>query len=138
MDEDPIRYSQAMKSKETWELVRKPKNTKVMECKWIYKKKTGIPRVESERFKACLVAKGYSQREGIDYQEIFFLVVRHTSIRMLLAITNAGDYELEQMDVKMAFLHGNIDEKILMEQPEGSKQKERKTMCVCLRSRYMA
>ena len=158
MDEDPISYPQAMKSKEssqwyeamvkemnslkknrTSELVRKPDGTKVMGYKWIYKK-VGIPGVEPKRFKAHLVAKEYSQREGIDYKEIFFPVVRHISIRMLLAMTAASDYELEQMDVKTTFLRGNIDEKILMEQPKGfkTKEKDRNTTCVCLRSHYMA
>ena len=127
----------SLQKNRTCELVRKPKNTKVMGCKWIYKKKTGIPTVEPERFKACLVAKGYSQREGIDYQEIFFPVVRHTSIRMLLAITTTGDYELEQMDVKMPFLHGNIDEKIPMEQPEGFKTKGKEDhVCLLKKSLY--
>ena len=66
-----------------------------MGYKWIYKKKVGIPIVEPDIFKARLVVKGYSQREVIDYQEIFSLVVKHTSIRMLLAMTTTGDYELE-------------------------------------------
>ena len=128
-----------LKKNRTSELVRKPDGTKVMGYKWIYKK-VGIPGVEPKRFKAHLVAKEYSQREGIDYKEIFFPVVRHISIRMLLAMTAAGDYELEQMDVKMTFLHWNVDEKILMEQPKGfkTKEKDRNTTCVCLRSHYMA
>jgi len=53
-----------------------------------------------------LVAKGYSQKEGINYNEIFSLVVKHTSISLLLAIMAQGDLELEQLDVKMLFLHG--------------------------------
>ena len=68
-----------------------------------------------------MVAKGYSQRHGIDYDEVFSLVVRHTSIRAVLALVADQDLELEQLDVKTAFLHGNLKEEILMVQPEGFK-----------------
>ena len=63
------------------------------------------------------MAKGYSQKEGIDFSEVFSPVVRHTSIRVLLSIIAAQDLELEQMDVKMTFLHGHLEERIYMEQP---------------------
>lgn len=65
------------------------------------------------------MAKGFSQFEGIDYHEVFSPVVKHTSIRILLAITAIQNLELEQLDVKTAFLLGNLEEKILMTQPEG-------------------
>ncbi|GKB23082.1 transposable element [Tanacetum coccineum] len=81
--------------------------------------KTGLPGSDIVRFKACLVAKGYSQKEGIDYNEIFSLVVRHTSIRVLLSLVAHHDLELEQLDVKTAFLHGDLEEEIYMSQPEG-------------------
>ncbi|KAF5775409.1 putative RNA-directed DNA polymerase [Helianthus annuus] len=121
----------------TWELVKKPKDQKVVACKWIYKIKEGIPGVENRRFKARLVAKGFTQKEGVDYTEIFSPVVKHTSIRILLAITAALDLELEQLDVKTAFLHGYLDEKIYMAQPlgfveEGSEEK----VCLLKRSLY--
>ena len=61
------------------------------------------------------MAKGYSQKEGIDFSEVFSPVVRHTSIRVLLSIVAAQDLELEQMDVKTAFLHGHLEERIYME-----------------------
>lgn len=121
----------SLQKNKTQELVRKPEDTKVIGCKWIYKKKVGIPRVEPKRFKVHLVRKGYSQRECIDCQEIFSLMVRHTSIKMLLAMTNTGDYKLEQMNVKTTFLHGNINEKLLMEQLEGLKIEEKEDY-VCL------
>ena len=76
-------------------------------CRWIYKKKPGIPSVEAARFKARVVAKGYSQVEGIDYHEVFSPVVKHTSIRLILAMVTLEDFELEQLDLKTAFLHGN-------------------------------
>ena len=72
-----------------------------------------------ERYKARLVAKGFSQKEGVDFNEIFSPVVRHTSIRVLLAIVANQDLELEQLDVKIDFLHGRLEENILMKQLEG-------------------
>uniref|UniRef100_A0A2N9FLA5 CCHC-type domain-containing protein n=1 Tax=Fagus sylvatica TaxID=28930 RepID=A0A2N9FLA5_FAGSY len=102
--------------------VRLPKGKKPIGCKWVFKKKEAVSEKEGERFKARLVAKGYSQRHGIDYDEVFSPVVRHTSIRAVLALVADQDLELEQLDVKTAFLHGNLEEEIFMEQPEGFKQ----------------
>lgn len=102
----------------TWVLVERNSLQKPIGCKWIFKRKAGIAGVEKPRFKARLVAKGYSQKEGIDFQEIFSPVVKHVSIRLLLSIVAHLDMELQQMDVKTAFLHGYLDETIYMEQPE--------------------
>lgn len=136
--DEPRDYQEAMRSKDTklwgegmddemkslegnktWRLVKRPKDRKVIGCKWVYRLKPGIPGVEKPRHKSRLVAKGYSQREGLDYQEVFSPVVKHVSIRLLLAITVNKDLELEQLDVKTSFLHGVIEEEIYMEQPEG-------------------
>jgi hypothetical protein len=106
----------------TWELTELPKGKKPIGCKWVFKKKEAVSEKEGERFKARLVAKGYSQRHGIDYDEVFSPVVRHTSIRAVLALVAHQDLELEQLDVKTAFLHGNLEEEIFMVQPEGFKQ----------------
>ncbi|GJU35103.1 retrovirus-related pol polyprotein from transposon TNT 1-94 [Tanacetum coccineum] len=76
-----------------------------------------ITSKDSDIFKATFGAKGYSQKEGIDYNEIFSPVVRHTSIRVLLSLVE--HHELEQLDVKTAFLHGDLVEEIYMSQPEG-------------------
>ena len=90
-----------------------------MRCKWVYKRKESIIGVEDPRCKARLVVKGFSQKEGIDFNEIFSPVVHHTSIRVLLAFVALFDLELEQLDVKTTFLHGELEEEIYMEQPEG-------------------
>ena len=114
-----------------WELTDKPKDQKVIGCKWVYKYKPGIPGVEEPRYKGRLVAKGYAQVEGIDYNEVFAPVVKHVSIRLLLSAVVNFDMELEQMDVKTAFLHGVLQERIYMTQPEGFVQKGQEDK-VCL------
>ena len=90
----------------TWDLVKLLKENKPVRCKWIFKRKEGISPNEAARYKARLVAKGYSQIPGIDYNDVFSPVVKHSSIRTLLSIVAIRDYELEQLDVKTAFLHG--------------------------------
>eukprot|EP00253_Pinus_taeda_P013035 PITA_13035 len=72
-----------------------------------------------EKYKARLVAKGYSQVSGIDFGDIFSPVAKVTSIRILLSVAAAFDFEVEQMDVKTTFLHGDLEEEIYMKQPEG-------------------
>ncbi|GJS21072.1 retrovirus-related pol polyprotein from transposon TNT 1-94 [Tanacetum coccineum] len=106
----------------TWELVDHPAGQKLVSCKWLFKIKEGINGGQNPRYKAMLVARGFTQRTGIDYNEVFSPVVRHTSIRVILALTACKDYELKQLDVKTAFLHGNLEEVIYMRQPPGYEQ----------------
>ena len=96
-----------------------PEGKRAIGCKWVYKKKEAISEKEGEKFKACLVAKGYSQRKEVDYDEIFSSVVKHTSIRIVLGLVAHFDMQLEQMDVKTTFLHGDLEELVYMVQPEG-------------------
>ena len=93
-------------------LVERKPNQKVVSCKWIFKWKQGATENEPIRFKARLVAQGYTQREGIDYTKVFSPVVKHTSIRVLMSIVAQFDWELEQLDVKTTILHGDLEEKI--------------------------
>lgn len=71
------------------------------------------------RYKARYVVRGFNQKEGVDFNEIFSPVVRHSSIRLLLALVAAQNLELEQLDVKTTFLHGDLEEEIYVHQLEG-------------------
>ena len=127
----------SLKKNKTWILVDRPKDQKAIGCRWLFKRKPDIAGVEDPRHKARLVAKGYSQKEGIDYQEIFAPVVKHVSIRYMLSAVTHFNMELQQMDVKTAFLHGNIEEHIVMEQPEGFVDKDQPDkVCLLKRSLY--
>ncbi|GJV06619.1 retrotransposon protein, putative, ty1-copia subclass [Tanacetum coccineum] len=139
--EDSSKWKAAMKEEmdslrknKTWELVDHPAGQKLVSCKWLFKIKEGIEGVQKPRYKARLVARGFTQRAGIDYNEVFSLVVRHTSIRVILALTACKDYELEQLDVKTAFLHGNLEEVIYMRQPPGYEQGNK--VCLLKKSLY--
>ena len=103
----------------TWEIVHLPKQKKSVRCKWVFKRKEGLSPSEPLKFKERLVAKGFSQIPSVDYNDVFFAVVKHSSIRTFFSIVAIHDLEFEQLDVKTAFLHGELEEKIYMDQPEG-------------------
>ena len=120
MSPDSEKWLQAMKSEmqsmydnRVWNLVNPPEGAKVIGCKWVHKIKHDMT------FKSRLVAKCFKQTHGIDYDETFSPVIMFKSIRILLAITAYYDYEICQMDVKTAFLNGNLLEDVYMTQPEG-------------------
>ena len=92
---------------------------KIVGCKWIFKKKERIAEVKVARFKSCLVVKGYSQMEDIDFNKVFFLIIKYSYICVLLAIVVLFDLGLEQLDFKIAFLHDNLKEHIYIQQFEG-------------------
>ncbi|GJW14499.1 retrotransposon protein, putative, ty1-copia subclass [Tanacetum coccineum] len=107
-----------MKDNEVWDLVDLPPNGKTVGSKWLFKKKTDMDGA-IHTYKAHLVAKGYTQTPGIDYEETFSPVADIKAIRILIAIAAFYDYEIWQMDVKTAFLNGYLSEEVYMEQPEG-------------------
>ncbi|KAG8498286.1 hypothetical protein CXB51_006980 [Gossypium anomalum] len=118
-NQEPSNYSEAISCK------------KIVRCKWVFKKKEGTLGVEEPKYKARLVAKGYSQIPRVDFTDMFSPVVKHSSIRTLLGIVAMHDLELEQLDVKTAFLHGELEKDIYMQQPEGFTVSEKEDY-VCL------
>ena len=133
-----VEEMQSLHKNKTWELVKLPKEKKAIGCKWVFAKKEGSQGKDSVRYKARLVAKGYAQKESIDYNEVFSPVVKHTSIRILLALVAHYDLELAQLDVKTAFLHGDLDEEIYITQPDGFKVAGKENwVCKLRKSHFM-
>ncbi|WVZ75412.1 hypothetical protein U9M48_023465 [Paspalum notatum var. saurae] len=110
---------QSLEKNGTWDIIHLPAGKKEVCCKWIFKRKEGSSPSEATRFKVRLVAKGFSQIPGIDYNDVFSPVIKHSSIRAFLGIVTMHNLELEQLDVKTPFLHGDLEEEIYMDQPEG-------------------
>ncbi|KAK2352400.1 secreted RxLR effector protein [Trifolium repens] len=108
----------SMYTNQVWNLVEPPVGVRPIGCKWVFKKKTDMDG-KVHTYKARLVAKGYKQIHGVDYDETFSPVAMLKSVRILLAIAAYHDYEIWQMDVKTAFLNGNLLEDVYMTQPEG-------------------
>ncbi|KAK9043534.1 hypothetical protein V6N11_071870 [Hibiscus sabdariffa] len=108
----------SMSEKQVWTLVEPPEGIKPIGCKWVFKKKTDMDG-NVQTYKGRLVAKGFRQIHGVDYDETFSPVAMFKSIRILLAVAAFHDYEIWQMDVKTAFLNGKLEEDAYMTQPEG-------------------
>jgi hypothetical protein len=106
----------SMDDNQVWNLVDPPDGVKPIECKWIYKKKRDMDR-NIHIHKARLVAKGFRQVQGFDYDETFSPVAMLKSVRIILAIAAYFNYEIWQMDVKTAFLNGNLTEDVYMTNP---------------------
>ena len=136
--DDAKQWKQAMREElksqhenKTWRLVLRPKNRRIVKCKWVYViKPNGL-------YKARLVAKGFTQVEGIDFQETFLPVARYEAICFLLAHAALEDWEIEALDIKTAFLYGKLDKEIYMEQPEGFVKKGQEgQVCRLLKAIY--
>lgn len=139
VDEDPVSMKDAMKradwkewkaavdneynaliKNKTWTECDLPKNRHAISCKWVFKLKRNA-HGEIDKYKARLVARGFTQKEGFDYEETYSPVVKLTTLRILLSVANHKGMFVHQMDVKSAFLNGELREEIYMHRPEGFK-----------------
>ena len=105
-----------MNESKTFSCVKLPADKRAVGCRWVLTMKNGPA---GEFAKARLVAQGFGQQEGIDYNETFSPVIRYDSVRVLLAVAASRQFKVHQMDVTTAFLHGDIDAEIYMKQPPG-------------------
>nr|AAT58810.1 putative polyprotein [Oryza sativa Japonica Group] len=120
----------------TWEVTERPYGCKPVGCKWVFKKKLR-PDGTIEKYKARLVAKGYTQKEGEDFFDTYSPVARLTTIRVLLSLAASHGLLVHQMDVKTAFLNGELDEEIYMDQPDGFVvEGQEGKVCKLLKSLY--
>ena len=108
-------YQSIMKN-DVWDVVPRPEGKSVVTSKWIYKIKH-VADDSIEKYKEKFVAPGFSQKQGIDYEETFALVARQTSIRSVLSLAAVMKWKIHQMDVKTAFLNGAVEEEVYVEQP---------------------
>ena len=113
----------SLEANHTWSTVPQlPPGHNLIGCKWVFKRKLNLDGTVA-RYKARLVAKGFNQQYGIDYEETYAPVAKFPSIRALIAIGNYLDLEIHQMDVKTAFLNGELEEEIYMSPPDGISKK---------------
>jgi hypothetical protein len=128
--------SQSIMKNDVWDIVLRPKGKSMVTSKWIYKIKHAV-NGSVEKYKARFVARGFSQVEGIDYEETFAHVSRYTSICTIIALATSMGWKLHQMDVKTAFLNGEIEEEVYIEQPDGFVIHEQKShVCRLKKSLY--
>ncbi|MCI28622.1 potassium transporter 12, partial [Trifolium medium] len=109
---------ESIESNKTWELVDLPQGMKKIGVKWVYKTKYN-EHGKIEKHKVRLVAKGYTQQHGIDFNEVFAPGSRWDTIRTILAVAASQGWNVYQLDVKSAFLHGELIENVYVDQPPG-------------------
>jgi hypothetical protein len=121
-----IEEYQSIIKNDVWEIVPRPKSKDVVSSKWLLKIKH-VADGSIEKYKARFVARGFSQKEGIDYEETFAPVAKYTLIGTIIALAAKMKWKLHQMDVKTTFLNGVIEEEVYIEQPQGFEVEYRKT-----------
>jgi hypothetical protein len=104
---------QAIEDNRTWDVADLPANQKVIGLKWVFKVKKN-PNGKIVKHKARLVAKGYAQVQGVDFDEVFAPVARIETVRVLLALAAQGGWQVHHMDVKSAFLNGELTETVFV------------------------
>jgi hypothetical protein len=133
LEEEPTYFEEAIQWKEwedamkkeyqsiikndVWEIVSRSKSKDVVSSKWLFKIKHGVDG-NIEKYKARFVTHGFSQKEGIEYEETFAHVARYTSIRTIISLAAKMKWKLHQMDVKSTFLNGVIEEEVYIEKPQ--------------------
>jgi hypothetical protein len=142
LDKEPTWFEESIQKKEwedsmtkeyqffvkndVWEIVPRPKRKDVVSSKWLYMIKH-VADGSIEKYKSMLVARGFSQKEGIDYEDMFSHVAKYTSIRTIIALAAKMKWKLHQMDVKTTFVNGVIEEEVYIEQPQGFEVGDIKT-----------
>ncbi|XP_014490460.1 uncharacterized protein LOC106753175 [Vigna radiata var. radiata] len=129
------REIRALQDNNTWYLTQLPPRKKTIGCRWVYKIKYKADGT-IERYKAYLVAKGYTQQEGIDYLDTFSPVAKLTTVRLLIALTAYNNWFLHQLDVDNVFLHGDLNEEVYMEPPPGLNIHKEGQVCRLTKSLY--
>jgi hypothetical protein len=107
-----LEYDALMKN-QTWHLVPPMRGANIINCRWVYKVKRKSDG-SIDRYKARLVAKGFKQRYGIDYEDMFSMMVKTATIRLILSIAISKGYSLQPLDVQNTFLHGVLEEEVFM------------------------
>ena len=121
-----IKEYQSIMKNDVWDVVPRPKGKSVVTSKWMYNIKHVVDS-SIEKYKARFVARGFSQKEGIDYEETFSLVARYTSIRSVLSLATVMEWKIHQMDVKTSFLNVVVEEEVYLEQPLGFETHDRES-----------
>ncbi|KAG8503912.1 hypothetical protein CXB51_001865 [Gossypium anomalum] len=109
---------EAIEHNNTWKLTDLPKGHKIIGVKWVYKTKLK-ENGEVDKYKARFVAKSYKQEFGVDYKAMFAPVTRHDTIRLMIVLTTQNSWPIFKLDVKLAFLHGDLKEQEFVDQPPG-------------------
>lgn len=125
----------ALEQNGTWTLEELPKGKRAIDSKWIYKIKYQL-NGEIERYKVRLVAKGFTQMEGIDFHDTFAPVAKLVTVRTLLAVAVKKNWIINQLDVNNAFLHGELHEEVYMKIPQGFEKGKENKVCRLRKSLY--